>query len=176
MQTVAMLEDWAARLKEPWTRPLLALDRLAADLQRKTRHERAAFRHVDPAALLRHACLRTREPAAAKNVALLVHCSCGPLQVQAEPFGAALFSLLHDAIKATSSRLVLVSVREDAEGEVLWQIRDGLERRVRNPLASAIVERHGGLLRFDSAPELGTCASIWLPPSTRLRRPRFAKP
>jgi signal transduction histidine kinase len=78
---------------------------------------------------------------------------------------------------------VIVDVR-DVEGDVLWQVQDAGEGMVEGSLAKlgklpetagpgsarlgiarawAVVEAHGGLLRFESAPGVGTTATIWLP-------------
>ena len=176
MQTRAMLEDWAQTLNKPWAKPLCALGP-ATDRQQTSRFERPAFRHVDPAVLLRQVGSRTRERSASRNVPLMMHCACGAIRVEPESFIEALVSLLDDAIASTFASVVLVSVREGVEGDVLWQIRDPSGRRVRHPqhaFASAIVERHDGLLRFDSACSIGTRASIWLPENAARPRSLFS--
>lgn len=79
---------------------------------------------------------------------------------------------------------MIVDVRDTSEGDVLWQIQDAGEGMPEEILAAlgqarpaisdgrsglgvafawAVVEKHGGLLRFESAPGVGTTASIWLP-------------
>jgi signal transduction histidine kinase len=75
-------------------------------------------------------------------------------------------------------------VRDVGEGDVVWQVQDtgggkserGLAELGHPPhtaepegpgrgvaLAQAVVEAHGGVLRFESARGVGTTATIWVP-------------
>jgi signal transduction histidine kinase len=107
-----------------------------------------------------------------------VHCACGSIRVQSEMFSKALFNLLDNAIEATSSgHPVFIDASHTADGDLLWQIQDtgrGMDldmlARLGEPhaglgvaLANAIIQQHGGMLRFESAPGVGTTASVWLP-------------
>ena len=76
-----------------------------------------------------------------------------------------------------AAALMEIEVRRTPEGDVLWQIHDHGEgmsvhglRALGQPtsglgvmFAWAVVEHHGGLLHFESAPGGGTTATIWLP-------------
>ena len=167
---------WWIGPQEAWTRTLLALVPAKADTLEPVPH-----RYIDAGELLRRATLRTRTRAHQGNVALVVHCDCGSMCVQPEKFSDAIFHLLDNAIEATSpGSPVFVDARRSADGDILWQVVDtgrGMEPdalarlgdpRVAGPgrgvaLANAVIQEHGGVLRFESAPRVGTTASIWLP-------------
>lgn len=137
-------------------------------------------REVEPSTLFEQIRARLREPAAAKGVALRLGGTCRRVRVQPTSFGEALYQLTHNAVEAARrGHAVDVDVRNTAEGDVVWQIHDRGEgmslRELRElglprlnsglgvMLAWAVVERHGGLLHFESAPGGGTTATIWLP-------------
>jgi signal transduction histidine kinase len=127
---------------------------------------------------------RTRDHAQAKDIDVLVYCACRRVRVQLCAFAAAAHELLHNAIQATRRRHpVILDVSETSAGDVLWQIRDsghGMPKQVLSnlgkpprsacggsglgvALAWEVIERHDGLLRFESAKGIGTTTSIWLP-------------
>jgi signal transduction histidine kinase len=77
---------------------------------------------------------------------------------------------------------VVLGVRATPDGSTLWEVQDAGEGTSDGPLSdrapssggvrpsglgvafpAAIIEKHGGVLRFESAPGVGTTASIWLP-------------
>jgi PAS domain-containing protein len=145
---------------------------------------RGAFVAIDAREVVERARERVRVHSDAKNVDVVAHCTCGPVRVQPEAFSDALYELLHNAVRAARrGHPVIVDVR-DVEGDVLWQVQDAGEGMVEGSLAKlgklpetagpgsarlgiarawAVVEAHGGLLRFESAPGVGTTATIWLP-------------
>jgi two-component system, OmpR family, sensor histidine kinase BaeS len=174
-----MTTDGGAAPKEPWAKTLLSPVEAAHAKYLEGHPRRRAC--VDAAELLRQVCLRTRATAGEKNVPIIVHCTCGPVWVQAETFSEAIFRLLENAITATRPGYpVYIDVRQSAAGEMLWQIQDtgkGMAMdaiaRLGEPrsagsgvgVANAIIQRHGGVLRFESAPGVGTTVTLWLPAS-----------
>jgi signal transduction histidine kinase len=172
-----MTRDGGAVPEEPWAKTLISsVD--AAHAKHLERHSRRRLR-VDAAELLRQVCLRPRATAGKKNVQIVVHCTCGPVWVQSEMFSEAIFRLLENAIAATKPGYpVFIDVRPGVAGQMVWQIQDtgkgmamdaiaslGEPHAVGSgvALASAIIQRHGGVLRFESAPGVGTTASFSLP-------------
>lgn len=141
-----------------------------------------SFIDVDPASLTREACAPLCERANAKDTDILVYCACPTVRVEPRSFSIVLHDLIENAIDATRrGHPVVVDVRETGD-DVLWQIQDagigmragelarlGDSSRGGVALAHAIVERHGGLLRFESAPGVGTTVSILLPNATSRR-------
>jgi signal transduction histidine kinase len=88
--------------------------------------------------------------------------------VEPTSFADALGELLDDAVRATRrGHPVVVDVHETHEGAVLWQIQDVGEGYPEQgsgvALARVVAERHGGILRVESAPGVGTTVSVWLP-------------
>jgi hypothetical protein len=126
-----------------------------------------------------------RHRADQKDVEVVLRCTCRRVWVHRQSFVQALYELLDNAVRATSAQhCVMVDACEVGEGDLLWQILDpghGMPERVLAELgepphvasgrtsgvgvalAWAVVERHGGLLRFESVPSVGTTVSIWLP-------------
>jgi len=143
------------------------------------------FMNVAPQKLAQEVCDRVADRARSKRVDIVLHCSCDVVRVQPHTFSAALYELVDNAVQATKpGHPVIVDVRETRERDVLWQVQDGgagmservlaeLGRPSRPPLAIrscmgvpiawAVVELHGGLIRFESGPGVGTTVSIWLP-------------
>jgi PAS domain S-box-containing protein len=163
---------------------------LAADL-RFPSWEPTSFVAVDAHELAEQAHERVRDRAHDKCVEVHLYCTCPRVWVRVRPFADALFELLHNAVRAAATHCpVVVEVQDTNEGDVLWQIQDsgeGMPGRVlaelgqplRSPwggfglgvaLAWAVIERHGGLLRFESAPGVGTTTSIWLPGARERQR------
>jgi PAS domain S-box-containing protein len=140
---------------------------------------------VGPRELIQRVLDRLWVRAEAKDIDLVVHCTCGPVWVQPEAFEEVIYELLDNAVRATPRGYpVIVDVRDTREGDVVWQIQDtgegmaerGLAQLGRPPAAGrpggaghgvarawALIEGHGGSLRFESAPGVGTTASVWLP-------------
>ena len=140
----------------------------------------SSLHEVEPIILFEQIRSRLREPAAAKGVALRLGGTCRRVRVQPTSFCEALYQLTHNAVEAARrGHAVDVDVRDTAEGDVVWQIHDhgeGMSLRELRELglprlnsglgvmfAWAVVEHHGGLLHFESAPGGGTTATIWLP-------------
>ncbi len=137
---------------------------------------------IEARELARRVLERVRERADANDVDVVLHCTCGRVWVEPRSFEEALYELLDNAVQATRRGYpVIVDVRDTGEGDVLWQIQDageGMSEQVLAglgrpsgaagqggrgvALASAVIEGHGGLLRFESAPGVGTTASVWL--------------
>ena len=136
---------------------------------------------VDAHALVEGVCARLRDRAELKGVSLAVRVRCGAVLVHREPFSEAMFNLIENAIEATSEGEVAIDVHQGEGGDVLFQVRDGGRGMSRDSLAklgspvpgdgdrlgvqlaSAVVERHGGLLHFESELGVGTTATIWVP-------------
>jgi histidine kinase/DNA gyrase B/HSP90-like ATPase len=158
----------------------------------KRAHDRRAvtwgateFVAVEARELARQVRERLRVRAAEKNSHVFVDCTCGRVWVQPQAFSEALYELLDNAVRATRKcHPVIVDACDTAEGDVLWQVQDagdGMSDRTLAELgqspqatwaegsgngvafARAVIERHGGLLRFETASGVGTTASIWLP-------------
>lgn len=151
--------------------------------------EEERFSYIDAGELAQRVAVIARDRARARDVALVIRCACGPIWVQRDGFREALSLLLDNAIVATAAgRPVVLEVREFLTGDVLWQVRDagtgmsptalgglGSPKRRVAPAppgvvpnsgiarANAIVQRHGGLLHFESAIGVGTTASVWVP-------------
>jgi two-component system, NtrC family, sensor histidine kinase AtoS len=147
----------------------------------------ASLVEVDAMELLLGVCDRARDWAEARNVALIVHPSARPARVRAREreLAEALFNLVANAIEATTPGYpVFASAAATSEGNLLWEVQDSGEgmspdvlawlgepfRTTRHggqglgiAIARAIVEAHGGMLSFESAPGLGTTASAWTP-------------
>jgi signal transduction histidine kinase len=136
---------------------------------------------VEAHELAQRARERVRAAADDKHVDVVIYSTCSPLWVQRQAFEEALYELLDNAVRATRRRHpVLVDVRNSSDGDVLWQIQDTGEGMSEDALARlgrpprsvaesgvdrawAVIEKHGGMLRFESALGVGTTASIWLP-------------
>ena len=147
-----------------------------------------SFVTVDPDALTRAVRDRVQDLADGRDVDVVVHCTCGPVLVEPEAFSEALYQLLENAVRETRrGHPVMVDVRHGGDG-VLWHVQDAGQgmpvqdvarlgqltdvawpegRGLGLALAWAVVEEHGGTLRFESAPGVGTTATIWLPPHRR---------
>jgi signal transduction histidine kinase len=147
--------------------------------------EDRAFVVLDAREITQRVCDRVRIHAEAKGVEVLMDCECSLVVVQPRAFAKALYALLDNAVQAANAgSAVRIEMREADEGDVLWQIQDagagmgqrGLAQLGRPPdaagpeswglgvaIAWVIVERHGGMLRFESAPGIGTTASVWIP-------------
>jgi len=137
----------------------------------------ASFEQVDASELLRGVRERVRDSADAKDVDVLIYCTCGRIWAKLRALSEALYQLIANAVTATRKGFpVVVDARESSGGDVLFHIQDtgtgmpartlaglGLPSRRGVALAWAAVEQHGGLLRFESAPGVGTTATVWLP-------------
>lgn len=143
-------------------------------------HDAGGFCKVEPAELFEGVRGRLRDRADVKGVDLDLHATCNHVRVQPATFREALYELTHNAIAAArSGHAVVNEVIRTPQGDVLWHIHDrgagmserdlaelGLPRSTSGlgvMLAWAVVDRHGGLLRFESEPGRGTTATIWLP-------------
>ncbi len=143
---------------------------------------------VDPRALTESVCARVRERADAKQVGIVIYCSCERVWLRTVAFAEALYDLLDNAV-AVSRRghPVIIDIRDSPAGDVFWEIHDAGDGMPEDPdqepsapsgvrlrdasrtsshessHARAIVEDHGGQLRFESTIGVGTTASVWLP-------------
>jgi signal transduction histidine kinase len=141
------------------------------------------FEELDTRELLHDVRDRASASAKLKGVDVLLYCTC--TRIWALPaLSEALYQLLENAIRATrEGHPVVVDARDTNEGDVLFHVQDtgvGMRPRVLGALAGlashahrgtgrgiarawAIVELHGGLLRFESSPGVGTTATTWFP-------------
>ena len=126
-----------------------------------------------------------RDRAEAANVELVLECGGGTLRACEGELREALFNLISNALEATPPhRSVFIHTEVTADGDQVWSIHDsgtGMRREVLDQigvphrtfrrggsglgvaLARAIVNRHGGSLRFDSVRGRGTTVTIHLP-------------
>jgi len=123
---------------------------------------------VDARDLARELSLRTRPRADAKNVDLIVYATSCTVCIDREPLAHALLGLLENAIEATRRGFpVVMDVREDTNGGLLWHIQDSGDGSddlgATAGHARSVVESHGGVLHVESAPGVGTTVSLWLP-------------
>lgn len=144
---------------------------------------------VDVEALFSAVCESLRDRAEAAKVPLVVKCEGGTVRAAEADLKEALFNLVSNAIDATpAQRSVFIQTAISATGDHEWRIHDsgvgmhsemlrqvGIPRRSFREggsgfgvaLARAIIERHGGSLRFDSVCGKGTTVSISLPRDQR---------
>jgi hypothetical protein len=138
----------------------------------------ASFEELDTKDLLHDVRDRVRGSADAKDVDVLIYCTCGRIWAKLRALSEALYQLLCNAIQATRKGYpVVVDARESKDGDVLFHIQDtgeGMRPQVLGDLgrhgdgtgvalAWEAIEQHGGLLRFESAPGVGTTATVWFP-------------
>ena len=138
------------------------------------------FSAVDPREVIDDAFREVRGHALLAEVPLVAYCDCEDVWLKRRAFAGALVALLDNAIRASfTNHPVILDVREIEDGDVLWQIQDrgaglspeGVARLgepcriyqsgIRN--ADAVVQEHGGLLRFESARGVGTTVTVLLP-------------
>ncbi|MBX3222638.1 MAG: HAMP domain-containing histidine kinase [Labilithrix sp.] len=142
-------------------------------------------RDIDVERLLDAVCESLRDRAEAAKVDLVVDCGGGRLSASEGELREALFNLISNAVEATPAhRSVYIHTEVTAGGEQVFRIHDsgaGMRREVLAQigvphrtfrrggsglgvaLARAIVNRHGGTLRFDSVRGRGTTVTIRLP-------------
>jgi PAS domain-containing protein len=175
--------EHAQRLEDPiWSRSAPLTKR------RMLPRSASALVAVDARELTLEVRDRVRDRAAAKGTHLFVDCAwCACIRVWVQPnaFSEALYELLANAVQVSREGFpVIVSVCNSNVGDVLWEIQDASEETAEcavgepgHPLEpswqrrsglgvafpAAVIEQHGGSLRFESVPGIGTKASIWLP-------------
>jgi signal transduction histidine kinase len=142
-------------------------------------------RDIEVQTLFEAVCENLRDRVEAANVELVLDCGGGFIRASEGELREALFNLISNAVEATPPRRsVLIHTEMTADGELVWSIHDsgaGIRREVLDQvgvphrsfrrggsglgvaLARAIVHRHGGSLRFDSARGRGTTVTIHLP-------------
>ncbi|MBX3264667.1 MAG: HAMP domain-containing histidine kinase [Labilithrix sp.] len=155
-------------------------------------------RDVEVRRLFDAVCESLRDRAEAARVNLVVDCEGGRLTACEGELREALFNLISNAIEATPEHgTVFVRTEVTAEGDHVWSIHDsgvGMRRDVLAQigvphrtfrrggsglgvaLARAILNRHGGTVRFDSARGRGTTVTIRLPPEGRPAEEEPAEP
>lgn len=158
----------------------------SAEIQRE-RERLVPFEMIAPETIAWRVRQRVLEQAKAKCVDVEVLCSAGPVWVQPHSFSAALYALVHNAVRASrNGHPVILDVHEMGQEDVVWQVQDmgqgmaarelaalgrvppeGTWPRLGVPFAWAVIEAHGGLLHFESAVGVGTTATIWLSGSSR---------
>jgi signal transduction histidine kinase len=128
---------------------------------------------------------RVEDRADAGGVALFVECGPGGLYGIRQELVEALGNVVLNAIEMTPpGSVVSLATNQTADGAQIWTVQDagpGVSRdvmaRLGTPYCSdkrggwglgltvthAVVERHGGLLHFESRAEGGMLVSIWLP-------------
>ena len=130
-------------------------------------------------------CESLRDRAEAAKVMLVVDCRGGFIRAREGELREALFNVISNAIDATPPhRSVFIHTETTADGDQVWRIQDsgiGMRREILDQigvphrsfrrggsglgiaLARAIVNQHGGSLRFDSTRGRGTTVTIHLP-------------
>ncbi|MDF2694724.1 MAG: Two-component sensor histidine kinase [Labilithrix sp.] len=143
------------------------------------------YSDVDVQRLFDAVCESLRDRAEAARVDLILECAGGRLRACEGELREALFNLISNAIEATpTQRSVFIHTETSIDGDHVWSIHDsgvGMRREVLEQigtphrsfrsggsglgvaLARAIVNRHGGTLRFDSIRGRGTTVTICLP-------------
>jgi signal transduction histidine kinase len=134
-------------------------------------------------------CESLRDQAEAADVRLIVDCGGGVLRASESELREALFNLVSNAVAAAPPKSsVLVETEITDAGEHRWYIQDrgvgmcpevldqiGVPHRsfrqggsgLGVAIARAIIERHGGTLRFESVSGRGTTVTICLPREQR---------
>ncbi len=142
-------------------------------------------RDIEVRRLFDAVCESLRDRAEAASVELVLDCGGGSLRACEGELREALFNLISNAVEATPPhRSVFIHTEVTADGDQVWSIQDsgvGMRREVLDQigvphrtfrrggsglgvaLARAIVNRHGGSLRFDSIRGRGTTVTIHLP-------------
>jgi len=142
-------------------------------------------RDIEVQRLFDAVCESLRDRAEAARVKLVVDCRGGSVRACEGELREALFNLISNALDATPPRRsVFIDTEITPDGDQVWRIRDsgiGIRREVLDQigvphrsfrhggsglgvaLARAIVNRHGGSLRFDSVRGRGTTVTIHLP-------------
>ncbi len=123
---------------------------------------------VDPRALTERAIEHVRHRADAKNLGIHLDCECPRVWLRAAAFSEALCDLLERAVTVSRQGCrVTVKIRGAADGGVVWQIQDvsnGAPSGAVDVLrARNIIEGQGADLCLESAPGVGTTATIMLP-------------
>jgi signal transduction histidine kinase len=147
-----------------------------------------AFVAVDAREMTLRVRDRVRDRAAAKGTHIFVDfASRAAIQVRVQPnaFSEALYELLANAVQVTREGFpVIVSIRNGDAGDVVWEIQETSEETIQCAAAqpgyslepslrkrpglgvafpAAVIEWHGGSLRFESAPGIGVKAMICVP-------------
>jgi signal transduction histidine kinase len=140
---------------------------------------------VDVQRLFDAVCESLRDRAEAADVAIVLECAGGSVHASEAELREALFNLVSNAVEATAvHRSVVIRTEVTSKGDHVWTIHDsgmGMRREVLDQLgvpyrsfrrggsglgvalARAIVNRHGGSLRFESVRGRGTTVIICLP-------------
>lgn len=173
-----------------WRSKTLLGSASAAGLAADIRHEReklVRFAVIAPETIAWRVRQRVLREASAKCVDVEIRCAAGPIWVQPQSFSAALYALVHNAVRASRNGYpVILDVHEVGDVDIVWQVQDmgegmaarelaalgrvapeGPLARLGVPFAWAVVEAHGGLLHFESAIGVGTTATIWLSGGSR---------
>lgn len=159
--------------------------RICEDLANPASRKLEPVVEVEPALLLTDVCDRARDYAEAKDVTLIVHASMPRFRLRQREFAEAMFNIVVNAIDAARKGYpVFVSAAKTRDGNLLWEVQDSgtgmvpavlawLGEPFRStregamgvgvPIARSIVEAHGGILSFESAPGVGTTARAWTP-------------
>lgn len=128
---------------------------------------------------------RVEDRAEAAGVALCVQCGPGGVIGDAGALSEALGNLVVNAIEATpAGGVVFLETHECEDGSQVWTVQDtgpgiapGMIEHLGRPFVSGrkggsgigiafareVIERHSGLVRFESLPDAGTRVSVWLP-------------
>lgn len=175
------------RGRERMKRLRLASDRLRELLAREIAGAEAMASHAgfSVEALVRSVLLRVVDRAEVAGVELVVECRGGTMIGDEASLHEALFNLVCNGIEATPrGGRVSVVTHETEDGDQRWLVRDtgagipsehlgdvGRPFRSRRAggsglglaLANAAIREHGGLMRVESAVEVGTTITMWLP-------------
>jgi signal transduction histidine kinase len=135
--------------------------------------------------ILRTVVHRAEGPAEAGQVTLAVRGGSGGMDGDRDELVEALFNVVLNAIEVTpAGGVVSISTCECADGAQFWTVRDTgpgiaphIARHLGTPFAAgkegglglglavalSIVERHEGVMRFESSTAAGTSVAIWFP-------------
>ena len=164
--------------REPWQAMTLLGQPKFAD----RKHPNEALTNVVGRELTRKISDDLRARAELRDVELVVYCACDEIRIKPRSFRGAIGELIENSIRASRRGYpVILTLRPTSEGDVLCEVQDSgagmsastladLSHRPRGSKtgagiarAWAVVADHDGLIRFESAPDLGTTVTVWLP-------------
>jgi signal transduction histidine kinase len=136
--------------------------------------------------IVRAVVVRAEDRAEAGEVRLVIHSGTGGVHGVHDELVEALFNVVLNAIEVTpAGGIVSISTCRAPDGAQFWTVQDAgpgiavhVVPRLGRPfvsgkeggtglglaVAQSIVERHEGLIRFESSARSGTLVALWFPP------------